>query len=153
MVKTMVGSLDRASLYLAMSLALLGVREGVEFSRELGADLEGCDRRTLRASILRVDYDPVTRSLLPRAIAEFYENAGFEAVEEPDSLVTMLAFIAQLAKQDSIESLKIQHRFLRVHLIPTLTRAVEKCRGLEPFLEIIVEDADHLKQILTTISK
>ena len=149
----MVGSLDRASLYLAMARALLGVREGVEFSRELGADLEGCDRRILKASILRVDYDPVTRSLLPRAIAEFYENTGFEAVEEPDSLVTMLTFIAQLARQDSIESLKIQHRFLRVHLIPTLAHAVEKCQGLKPFLDIVIEDADYLKQMLTTDSR
>ena len=136
-----------------MMLALLGVEKGVQFSKEVGADLEGCDRRDLKASLLRVDYDPVTRSLLPRAIAELYENTGFEALEEPDSLVTMLAFIAQLAKQGDIESLKIQHRFLRTHLIPTLARAVEKCRGLEPFLEIIVEDADHLKQILATASK
>ncbi|MEM0439239.1 MAG: hypothetical protein QXX84_05195 [Sulfolobales archaeon] len=137
-VKTTVGSLDRASLYLAMALALLGVREGVELSRELGADL----RNVIGGSSKH-------RSL-PRAIAEFYENTGFEAVEEPDSLVTMLTFIAQLARQDSIEPLKIQHRFLRVHLIPTLTHAVEKCQGLKPFLDIVVEDAGYLKQILTT---
>ncbi|MEM4535297.1 MAG: hypothetical protein QW764_04585 [Desulfurococcaceae archaeon] len=145
--------LDRASLYLAMALALLGVREGIEFSRELDADLEKCDKKILKASNLRVDYDPVTRSLLPRALSEFYEKNGFEALEEPDSLVTMLAFIAQLARQNNIESLKTQHRFLRVHLIPTLAHAVEKCQSLKPFLDIVLEDAEYLKQILTTDSK
>lgn len=140
---------DRASLYLAMTLALMDVEEGLRFSKEVGANLEGCDKGSLRASLLRVDYDPVTRSLLPKVIAEFYENSGFESLGDSDSLVTMLAFIAQLARHESMESLKIQHRFLRVHLIPTLTRAVEKCQGLKPFLEIVKEDADHLKRILT----
>lgn len=140
--------MDRASLYLAMVLALLRVEEGVAFSRAVGANLEGCDVGALKASLLRVDYDPVTRSLLPKAITEFYEEAGFEALEEPDSLVTMLAFMAQLAKNEDVESIKRQHRFLRVHLIPTLARAVEICEGLKQFLEIIIEDAESIKQEL-----
>ncbi|MFN3384758.1 MAG: hypothetical protein ACK401_07675 [Archaeoglobaceae archaeon] len=141
---------DRASLYLAMTLALMGFEEGIEFSRKIGADLTGCNKRDLKASVLREDYDPVTRSLLPKAISEFYERAGFEALDEPDSLVTMLAFMAQMARQDCMESIKIQHRFLRTHLIPTLSHAVEKCQGLKPFLEIVKEDADYLKRLLTT---
>ncbi len=140
--------MDRASLYLAMMLALLKIEEGIAFSRAVGANLEECDVEALKASLLRVDYDPVTRSLLPKAIAEFYEEAGFEALEYPDSLVTMLAFMAQLAKQDDMESLKKQHRFLRVHLIPTLAQAVEICEGLKQFLDIVIEDAEDIKRKL-----
>lgn len=138
---------DRPSLYLAMALTLMGVEEGAVFAREIGAYFDNCDVKSLRASMLRRDYDPVTRSLLPRAIAQFYEESGFEASEEPDSLVAMFSFMAQLAREGV--NLKIQHRFLRAHLIPTLRYAVEICNGLEPFLEIIVEDADYLSHMLT----
>ncbi len=144
-----MGLADRASLYLVMTLALLGAEEGVAFARKVGADFSDCDLKSLKASSVRMDYDPVTRSLLPKAISQFYQEAGFEALEEPDSLVTMFAFMAQLARQGGIDSLKIQHRFLRVHLIPTLAYAVEVCKGLKPFLQIVSEDADDLKQILT----
>ncbi len=144
---------DRASLYLAMTLALIGFEEGIEFSKKIGANLEECDKKALKASVLRLDYDPVTRSLLPRAISEFYERAGFEALDEPDSLITMLAFMAQMARQDCMESIKIQHRFLRTHLIPTLYYAMEKCQGLKPFLDVIREDANYLRRVLITAYK
>lgn len=140
---------NRANLYLAMALALLNTEEAIVFSKELGMTLEGCDRDTLKASILRVDKDPLTRELLPKTIAMFYERAGYEALQDPDDLSTMFAFMAQLARQENTEALKVQHRFLRTHLIPTLKYAVERCSGLRKLYEIVTEDAEYLKQLLT----
>ncbi len=137
---------DRSLLYLGIALALLNVEE--VFAREIDLDISNCDVKSLRASELRVDYDPVTRSLLPKALAQFYEEAGFEALEEPDSLVAMFSFMAQLARRNEPDDLKIQHRFLKVHLIPTLKYAVEVCSGLEPLLEIVMEDVNYLRRIL-----
>lgn len=42
----------------------------------------------------------------------------------------MLAFMAHLARDYSGESLKIQHRFLNVHLIPLVRYAESVCPGL-----------------------
>lgn len=139
---------NRAYLYLGMTMALLNTKEGALFLKEIGGSIEECNVKALKASLLRRDYDPVTRSLLSKAIASFYEQAGFEAIEDPDSLITMMAFMAQLAKQNNFDSLKVQHRFLRTHLIPTLSYAVEKCSGLKPLKDIVIEDAENLKQIL-----
>jgi hypothetical protein len=81
--------MDRSSLYLMFVAKLLGESVGEEF-----LDLSGCDVSSLKASVLRKDYDEVTRSLLGKALDEFYKNYGFEARGEPDHLITMLAFMA-----------------------------------------------------------
>ena len=124
--------MDRSSLYLMFVAKLLGESVGDEF-----LDLSGCDVSSLKASVLRKDYDEVTRSLLGKALDEFYKNYGFEAKGEPDHLITMLAFMAHLARDYSSESLKIQHRFLNVHPTPPFhlrqdeggTRPPLTCRG------------------------
>ena len=66
--------MDRSSLYLMFVAKLLGEPVGEEF-----LDLSGCDVSSLKASVLRKDYDEVTRSLLGKALNEFYKNYGFEA--------------------------------------------------------------------------
>jgi hypothetical protein len=81
--------MDRSSLYLMFVAKLLGEPVGEEF-----LDLSGCDVSSLKASVLRKDYDEVTRSLLGKALDEFYKNYGFETRGEPDHLITMLAFMA-----------------------------------------------------------
>ncbi|MFN3804665.1 MAG: hypothetical protein ACK4SY_06390 [Pyrobaculum sp.] len=132
--------MDRALIYLALVAYFYdgSVREVLR--EEVGVDMSNCDLSALRASLLRKDYDGVTRSLLPRVLTEFYENCGYTPAGEPDSLVTMLAFMAQLAVRP--DTLKIQHRFLNVHLIPTVRFAVEICPGLKPLLEILEEDLE-----------
>jgi len=132
---------ERANLYLLLVLHLLGKL------RDLFT-LDNCDVKELKASKLRRDYDAVTRSLLPKALAEFYNNYGFEAREEPDHLVTMLAFMAQLARDESQESLKAQLRFLNSHLIPTAKYGVEVCPSLKALLEILEADAEEVKKRL-----
>jgi len=132
---------ERAGLYLSLVLNLLGKMRNL-------FTLDNCDVNELKASKLRKDYDAVTRSLLPRALAEFYNNYGFEAREEPDHLVTMLAFMAQLARDESQESLKAQLRFLNSHLIPTVKYGVEACPSLKALLEILEADAEEVKKRL-----
>lgn len=135
--------MDRSSLYLMFVAKLLGEPVGDEF-----LDLSGCDVSSLKASVLRKDYDEVTRSLLGKALDEFYKNYGFEAKGEPDHLITMLAFMAHLARDYSGESLKIQHRFLNVHLIPLVRYAESVCPGLRTMREILEED---LKVVATLL--
>jgi len=132
---------ERAGLYLSLVLNLLGKMRNL-------FTLDNCDVKELKASKLRKDYDAVTRSLLPRALAEFYNNYGFEAREEPDHLVTMLAFMVQLARDESQESLKAQLRFLNSHLIPTVKYGVEVCPSLKALLEILETDAEEVKKRL-----
>jgi len=132
---------ERAGLYLSLVLNMLGKMRNL-------FTLDNCDVKELKASKLRKDYDAVTRSLLPRALAEFYNNYGFEAREEPDHLVTMLAFMAQLARNESRESLKAQSRFLNSHLIPTVKYGVEVCPSLKALLEILEVDAEEVKKRL-----
>jgi len=132
---------ERAGLYLSLVLNLLGKMRNL-------FTLDNCDVKELRASKLRKDYDAVTRSLLPRALAEFYNNYGFETREEADHLVTMLAFMAQLARDESQESLKAQLRFLNSHLIPTVKYGVEVCPSLKTLLEILEADAEEVKKRL-----
>ncbi|AFA40048.1 Uncharacterized protein conserved in archaea [Pyrobaculum oguniense TE7] len=136
--------MERASFYLALFLILRGDVE----PRKLGLGAINCDVSEIRASLLREDLDPVTRSLLPKAIAQFYENYGYEVAGEPDSLLAMTAFMAQLAKMPTEESLKAQLRFLNTHLLPTLRYALQKCPDLRPIYEILVEDAEVVKTTL-----
>jgi hypothetical protein len=55
--------MDRSLLYLMFVARLLGEPVGEEF-----LDLSGCDVSSLKASVLRKDYDEVTRSLLGKAL-------------------------------------------------------------------------------------
>lgn len=134
---------ERSHLYLLLAAKLLG--EPVEDDL---IDLSGCDLSSLKASLLRKDYDTVTRDLLPRAISEFYENYGFEANWEPDHLATMFGFMAYLTKDYSMDSLKIQHRFLNVHVLPMLRYAEEVCPGLRTLRIIISEDLRVVERLL-----
>ncbi|MEM4620174.1 MAG: hypothetical protein QW607_08160, partial [Desulfurococcaceae archaeon] len=61
-------------------------------------------------------------------------------------LVAMLAFMAQLSRDKSLESIKAQVRFLNVHLIPLLRMAIELnvCPQLIKILDIINEDLKYL---------
>ncbi|MEM1605279.1 MAG: molecular chaperone TorD family protein [Fervidicoccaceae archaeon] len=135
--------MERSHLYLMFAAKLLG--EPVEDDL---IDLTGCDLSALKASFLRKDYDEVTRSFLSRAINEFYENYGYEAKWEPDHIATMLGFMAHLAKDYSKDSLKIQHRFLSVHVLPLLRYAEEVCPGLETLRIIIIEDLKVVERLL-----
>nr|WP_262373911.1 molecular chaperone TorD family protein [Pyrobaculum arsenaticum] len=131
-------------------MALFLILRGDVEPRKLGLDVGAinCDVSEIGASLLREDLDPVTRSLLPKAIAQFYENYGYEVAGEPDSLLAMTAFMAQLAKTPTEESLKAQLRFLNTHLLPTLRYALQKCPDLRPIYEILVEDAEVVKTTL-----
>jgi len=134
---------DRSALYLMFVARLLGEPVGEEF-----LDLSGCDVSSLKASVLRRDYDEVTRSLLGKALDEFYKNYGFEARGEPDHLITMLSFMAHLARDYSRDSLKIQHRFLNVHLLPLVRHAEEVCSGLRTLRVILEEDLKVVSALL-----
>jgi len=60
----------------------------------------------------------------------------------------MLGFMAHLAKDYSKDSLKIQHRFLSVHVLPLLRYAEEVCPGLETLRIIIIEDLKVVERLL-----
>ncbi|MEM0491259.1 MAG: molecular chaperone TorD family protein [Acidilobaceae archaeon] len=136
----------RSNVYLALSLFLLGFPEAKNVSYELGIDISECKLEDLKASKLRLDYDAASRSLLPKAVSDFYERYGFKAQNDADSLVAMLAFMAQLSRDKSLESIKAQVRFLNVHLIPLLKMAIELnvCPQLIKILDIINEDLKYL---------
>jgi len=135
--------MDRSAFYLSILLILRGELPPSKLGLDNDVD---CDVTKINASEIR----KVTRSLLSKALAQFYENYGFEAEERPDNLVTMVAFMAQLARIESEESLKGQLRFLNTHLLPTLKYAVEICPSLRQIYEILAEDAKTLKLILTS---
>ncbi len=137
--------MDRSAFYLSIFLILRGELPPSKLGLDNDVD---CDVTKINASEIRKDLDRVTRSLLSKALAQFYENYGFEAEERPDNLVTMVAFMAQLARIESEESLKGQLRFLNTHLLPTLKYAVEICPSLRQIYEILAEDAKTLKLIL-----
>ncbi len=141
--------MDRGAFYLLVFLVLRGEVP----PRELGLEELGCDVSKILASEVRRDLDPVTRSLLPKAIAQFYENYGYEAAEAPDGLVTMVAFMAQLARNPAPDSLKAQLRFLNTHLLPTLKYAAELCPALQHLYELLLEDAKMIKSILIHVRR
>lgn len=60
----------------------------------------------------------------------------------------MLAFMAHLARDYSGESLKIQHKFLNVHLIPLVRYAEGACPGLRTMREILEEDLKVVSTLL-----
>lgn len=141
--------------YFELALALSPNRE-LRSLTPMGVP-DHCDPASLRAGRLREDYDPVTRSLLPGALAQFYEGRGFEAVDSPDHLSTMLAFMAQLAALGQSEDVvRAQLRFLNVHLVPTLTAAIravrcaEARRVLRRALRLALLDGRRLMKVLIT---
>lgn len=144
----------RSQMYLALVLMFLKEPNALRGGKDLGLDLSDCDTNSLKASNLRVDLDPVTRGLIRGAIREFYDNYGYITMSDPDSLVTMLAFMAQLSKRRDREALLAQIRFLNVHLIPLIKKAIELgiCPQLKEVLRLIEEDVEILKSMLDNTS-
>lgn len=148
--------MERALAYFELALSLSPKRE-LRSLTSMGVP-EDCGVEILTAERLRTDYDPVTRSLLPSTLAQFYDRYGFEAVETPDHLSTMLAFMAQLAAlEQSEEVVKAELRFLNVHLVPTLIAAIRTAgcakarRVLRLALKLALRDKKRLKEALVTV--
>jgi hypothetical protein len=135
--------MDRSSLYLMFVARLLGESVGEEF-----LDLSGCDVSSLKASVLRKDYDEVTRSLLGKALDEFYKKLRLRGKGRAGPLNHNAGLHGPPRKDYSGESLKIQHRFLNVHLIPLVRYAESVCPGLRTMREILEEDLKVVSTLL-----
>lgn len=112
---------------------------------------------------VRKDLDPAARRLYSIAINEFYSNAGYvHESERPDHIITMLAFMIQLLNEEEVFALvenkgevdrirRIQHRFLKVHLIPLLENYDEET-PLKPLIKCmekyVKDDASFLFNLL-----
>ncbi len=156
MVKNLeLNPFQRASLYVSIHVLFerLAAKEGIpvevrELLESVGVELPSFTDEeleyiskylnTFRAADVRLDLRPEVNAHLHLHIKSFISAAGYTAPEPVDSLTSMTAFVARLAidiytaqltnseKAQKLE--RILHRFLKTHLIPTLTQT--KCKTL-----------------------
>ena len=117
----------------------------------------------ITASRYRLDLDPVARSLMPRALEEFYANHGFKVNDvQPDSLQALIAFMARLASDEVrmlelgeanqvLQLRKTQLKTITTHIKPIVEHAARETglRSLEALLEFLENDKDLLKSLIT----
>jgi hypothetical protein len=167
----------RQALYTAILTASLGDTALLHILKHflslLNLDAEslytliGSFKELLEASArkYRIDLDPVSRDFIPKAIVDFYTNAGYSVeAQEPDTLRTMIAFMARLAR-DEADALEkgdiarartlrtIQLRFINIHIKPLLNNLKTSHRfsdGAEILMKIFDADTELLKNLLTS---
>ena len=173
-MKDMDDAFQRANLYVSIYIMLSCISRGenipeevAEFLEAVGVEVPEPDEElakifaTLSASMVRTDLTPASRNQLPHLIRVFMTQAGYEAPEAADSLLTMAAFAARLAIDAYVKQLtdereadrlrRLLTRFLNTHLLPTLHLAKPAnqtaAKTLTTLTDIIKEDVQDLAKI------
>ncbi len=161
----------RMLMYIAILASQMNLDEALRALSMLGGVDASVFRdiaRLLEASArdYRVDLDPVSRSLIPKVIEEFYERTGYVIdYEDKGSLKAMIAFMAKLVEDElrymeigdhekARELRVVQLRFLNTHVKPLLEGIISAgdeslVKVAKSLLELINNDIELLKEILT----
>jgi hypothetical protein len=166
-------AMGRYKIYAALSYIILAKeQEELAYVAEAARDLAliGIDEESIKDFLIRCIKTPLARECLGsglavggylKALTEFYINSGYEPTNiQPDHPATMLAFVARLIEKEIKEPTKrttywrIQHRFIKTHLLNTLTYLKMKipCRFTDAVLNTIKIDLNLLLTQLTSIS-